>query len=432
MPDLPLDTATAERLTHEHLMGKTPGAVVAMTSSGNTVFATCHGFADLEWAAPVTPTTVFNLASLTKPFTALAILLLARDGILDLDAPLSEYVPEFSDTAAKVRVHHLLTHTAGIQDFTSDPNFHELCRLDQTDAELIANFAGQPLEFTEGSRYGYSNTGYRLLEIIASRATGQPFASVLADRVFTPAGMANSRLLTNTDIVPWRARGYTSENGVFTNATHVSMSVLGGAGGVGSTLEDLLRFDLALRAESIADIGLQRRMFTPPVLSHRSAEGYGFGWEVKTYRGRRTVFHSGGIYGFSSLYVRMPDDDIGIIALANVGSFSCANLVRDLMNSALGLEPPQRATVRLSERDLQSRVGRYRDISHHFDVTAGDDGLVVSQFDRTFTMLPVSPTSYYAVEDPDMRLDFHDDGPVSAGTLHYPFWWCTGYLVAPE
>ncbi|MFI9383701.1 serine hydrolase domain-containing protein [Kutzneria sp. NPDC052558] len=432
MPDLPLDTVEAERLTREHLTGKTPGAAVAMTSGGAAVFTACHGFADLEWETPVTPATVFTLASVTKPFTALAILCLERDGVLDLDAPLAEHVPEFAAVAPGVRLHHLLTHTSGVPDFTDDDGFQKRCRLDQSDEELIAEFASKPLEFAVGSQYGYSNTGYRLLEIIAARATGRPFAEVLAEKVFSPAGMSDTRLLTNADIVARRARGYTADNGVFANASHVNMAVLGGAGGIGATLEDLLRFDRALRTESIATIALQRRMFRPATLPHHSVEGYGLGWEINTLRGRRTVFHTGGIYGFSTLYARLPEEDIGVVVLANAESFSCANLARDLIALALDLRPPRHPTMCLPEPDLAARAGRYRDMSHHFDVTPTADGLVVSQFDRTFTMLPISPTSYYAPEDPDMRLSFHDDNPAAAGTLHYPFWWCTGYRSAAE
>jgi D-alanyl-D-alanine carboxypeptidase len=427
MPPPPIDAAYVARLIHERLDGKTPGAAVAMTSADNTVFTTCHGYADLEGEVPVTPTTVFNLASLTKPFTALTALLLEKDGILDLDAPLCEYLPEFDGAAAQVNVHQLLTHTAGVQNVDESPEYKQLCRLDQTQDELIAECARLPLSFQSGSRFGYSNTGYRLVEIIAARAAGKPFAEVLTERVFAPTGMSNSRLLTDTEIVRCRARGYASEAGGFTNSSYMSMTKLGGAGGIGSTLEDLVRFDRAMRTESIADAALQRRMFSPARLPHRSTEGYGLGWQLKAYRGHRLFFHTGGVYGFSSLYARLADDDVGIIVLTNVGYFPCAKLACDLINSTLGLPTPKHSAVHLPERDLEARTGRYHGTTYHFDVAVRNGILIVSQFDRIFTMLPTGPATFVGTDDPDMRLDFHDDDPASPGTLHYPLWWCTGY-----
>ncbi|HEY1175745.1 MAG TPA: serine hydrolase domain-containing protein, partial [Phytomonospora sp.] len=210
-------------LVDEKLTG-VPGAAVAVRQGPATQYRSCLGFADLEWRRPVTPATVFRLASLSKPFTALTVRLLAADGVLDLDAPIARHLPGLPH-GDRITPRHLLTHTSGIPNFVARPGFRgETSRRDHTDDEVVALFAGLPLDFAPGTRYGYSNSGYRLLDIIASRATGTPFAELAAAYVFAPAGMAATRVLCDRDIVPERARGYERDGDAFVNAPYVSMT----------------------------------------------------------------------------------------------------------------------------------------------------------------------------------------------------------------
>ncbi len=323
----------AEELLAAFLPRRVPGAALAVVRSGAPVFTHCHGMADLEWRQPVTPTTVFGLASLSKPFTALAILLLADDGLLDVAAPITEYLPDHPDRWHRITVAHLLTHTSGIPELVPRQGFD--FRVDHTDAEIRMLLAGLPLRFEPGTRYGYTGSGYRLLDMIAAAVSGTKFANLVAERVFAPAGMVDSRVLTDDDVVPERASGYRHRDNGFANAPHVSATIPGGASGIGSTLADLLRFDAALRHGAFADASLHERMYTPVRLTGGATAAYGMGWRLCTYRGWRVKYHDGGVTGFSCIYLRVPERDTSIVLLTNLEPFECRATARWLMDRML-------------------------------------------------------------------------------------------------
>ncbi|MEV0650724.1 serine hydrolase [Phytomonospora sp. NPDC050363] len=395
-----------------------PGAAVAVRHGGRLAHRSCHGRADLEWDRPVTHETVFRLASLSKPLTALAVRSLAADGLLDLDAPIAGYLPGLPHGDA-VTVAHLLAHTSGIPNFTALPGFADrTSRLDHTDDEVIALFAGLPLVFEPGTRHHYSNSGYRLLDVIAARVAGAPFGDVLAERVFGPAGMTSSRLLDDTALVPHRARGYDRDGERFANAAPVSMTVPGGAGGLGSTLDDLVAFDNALH-DGVFDLtGLHE----PVRLACGRTEGYGHGWFLGTYRGRRLAYHSGAIAGFANFYARIPSEDFSVIVLTNLGGFGCGPLVRDIIDTVLGLPEPMRPTVALD--GLADFAGVFVGGGKELTVAAEPGLLRVSTGDVERRMRPVAARTFADMEDPDVTLDLHDRDTL---TLRLPLSWVTGH-----
>jgi CubicO group peptidase (beta-lactamase class C family) len=404
-----------------HLTGRVPGAALAVIRPGHPPTIGCHGLADLEWQQPVGPDTVFRLASLSKPFTALAVLLLARDGLLDLHSPIHRYLPDYPTHAREVRLEHLLTHTSGIPNFVTQPWFREGGgRLHHTDDELMRRFAEQPLSFRPGTRYAYSNSGYRLLDIIVSRTTGRPFAEVLRERVLEPAGMQDTRVVNDTDLVPRRARGYAAG---FVNAPYISASVTGGAGGLVATLEDMIRFDAALRDGRLIDA---RTMFAPVRLPCGRTEGYGYGWGLSTYRGHRFVHHAGGIDGFSCLYARTRDDaGPAVILLTNLDGFPCTRLVRRLFDRALSLSAPERHPASVARHVLEGIAGRWTDTVHDIEITATPTGLDVKLDVQRHHMVPLDETTFVDETDPDTLLTVDSD----RCTLTYPLWWVTAHRV---
>ncbi|REH35771.1 CubicO group peptidase (beta-lactamase class C family) [Kutzneria buriramensis] len=425
-----IDTARVEDVLDQHLRGQVPGAALALTHAGEPLFTRCFGLADLARRQPVQPTTVFRLASVTKPFTALVIMLLERDGLLDVDAPIRDYLPGYPAHAARVTVRHLLTHTSGIPNYIAQPSYAEIISDSRrTDADLLACFADRELDFEPGSRYGYSNSGYRLLDMIAEHVTGTPFGAILAERVFTPAKMHHSYLVNHTSTTTDHARGYIGDSDNFSEAAYFNIALTGGAGRIGSTLADLLRFDRALRTESIADADLQCRLFSPVQLTTGRREGYGLGWRLGTYRGHRLIYHGGGIPGYTSLYVRLPDDDLGIVLLTNLGRFPCTNFARRLIDAALDQPPVLRCAIPLPQSTVDARAGVYADTDYRLDITAESGLLIVSFLGRRHRMAPVDQTTYVAQDDPDITLTFHDGGPERACTLNYPLWWCTVYRL---
>src|SRR5262245_24189081 len=314
------------------LVDRVTGAAAAIVHCGSSAVR-CLGRADSEWPTPVTPETVFQLGSISKPITTLTVHQLAREGVLDLDAPLRHFRPDYPEHAAAVRVSHLLSHTSGIPNFLTQPGFRSgPARLVHTDAELTARFADLPLNFEPGARYSYSNSGYRLLEQVVAAATGEPWTHALQARVLDPAGMARTRVLTDEDIVPGRARGYASTEDGYRNASFFSLSIAGGAGGIGSTVTDLLAFDRALAGGTFGPATLTE-LAQPVRLTGGRTEGYGLGLASGVHRGHRLVWHGGGTEGFSAMYVRVPDEDLAVVILTNCRGFDAAGVARRLIDA---------------------------------------------------------------------------------------------------
>jgi CubicO group peptidase (beta-lactamase class C family) len=408
------------------VVNRVPGAAAGIVHCGESIVR-CSGWADLEASTPVTPDTVFQIGSISKPFTALTVYQLAQAGLIDLDGPLSAYLPDYPALAAAVRVWHLLTHTSGIPNFLTQPGFRSgPARLDHTGAELIDRFAQQPLLFEPGTRYSYSNSGYRLLEQIVAATTGAPWTYALASQVLDPAGLARTRVLTDADIVPGRARGYMSTEDGYRNAPYFSLSIAGGAGGLGSTVTDLLAFDRALAGQVFGPATLDN-LARPVRLASGRTEGYGFGLASGVYRGHRLIWHGGGTEGFSGIYVRAPDDDLAVVLLTNGRGFDAAAVARRLIDARLGTTAPSTRTAPMSPSSLDRRTGRYGDGIDTLEISAGDGGLRVDADGVSYRMRPVADDRFVAADDPDVTLEFPADDQC---VMRFPLFWISAYKSA--
>jgi D-alanyl-D-alanine carboxypeptidase len=407
-----------------------PGAAVAVVRGGREAYRGCFGLAEVEWRQAVAPDTVFALASLSKPFTATTVMLLSGDGLIDIDAPVSAYLPGYPGPGRAASVRHLLTHTSGIPNFVTLPGFRDhAAHLDHTPSQLIEVFADLPLDFAPGSRYGYSNSGYRLLDIIIEAVTGMPFASVLSERLFGPAGMTTARLLTDRAVIARRARGYeVPGDGTIAAAQHLSMTITGGAGGLAASLDDMIAFDQALRDHRLISPELEQQMLSPVRLASGRTEGYGLGWVLTSYRGTPVASHAGGINGFSSFYGRFPDHDTSIIILANRGGFPCHDLARKITDEIAGLPGPTQ-TAPAPGPIPAALTGTYRDSpAASMHVSVDGSRLLADHGGSTRTMIPVGAATFTDENDPDIRLRVHAaDGNPDAITIDFPFTWFTGY-----
>jgi CubicO group peptidase (beta-lactamase class C family) len=241
-----------------------PGLALGIYRVGRIVKAEGYGLADVELDVPVKPSTIFQSGSVGKQFTSAMILLLARDGKLALDDPITKYLPEGAEAWKGITIRNLLTHTSGIQDYeNADPPIVDL-RRDYTDAELARRFARLPLVFRPGSTWSYSNTGYVLLGIIIDRLTGAHWNVYLHDRVFGPLGMQTARMIGLPDIIPNRASGYVLEHGRLANQAWVSPTWEHTAdGALYFTVLDLARWDAALSGDAFLTASEKREMWTP-------------------------------------------------------------------------------------------------------------------------------------------------------------------------
>lgn len=316
--------------------GQTPGLVIGIARGGEPLVIRGYGLANLEHGVPVSEGTVFRIGSVTKQFTAAAILLLAEEGRLTLDDTLDAYFPDFP-RAGEVTIRQLLQHTSGIANYTSREGFMaDTAPLAHDSARMVAYMAAapQPYDFDPGTGWSYSNSGYIFLDYIAEAAAGQPLADFLQERIFVALGMDDTRMDIEAEIVAGRAQGYDAAPDApagFTNAPHLSLSVAAGAGAIRSTARDLLVWTQALLSGEVLSEESLALMLAPARLSDGrlassalenppaalSGMDYGLGIMIGERHGHRFIGHGGSIPGFNASLIHYPDEDVTIVLLVN-------------------------------------------------------------------------------------------------------------------
>lgn len=317
-----------------------PGASVIVIREGRVIFRAAYGLADLEHRIPASTHTDYRLASVTKQFTAMAIMLLAGDGRLRYDQPVREILPELPPAAARVTVRHLLNHTSGVLDYEDlIPDSQTVQVHDRDVLALLA--AHDSVYFPAGTHYRYSNSGYCLLALVVERVSGMPFARFLHERIFAKLGMSGSVAHQDSvDTVPRRAYGYTPDSGRFRPSDQSVTSATLGDGGVYTSVEDLVEWDRALSTATLVDPATLRLATTPPTLANDSTQ-YGFGWFVDTYRDVRRWRHTGETSGFRNAIQRYPERRFTVIVLTNRNGGDPATLAEQITNLLLFSTVPE-------------------------------------------------------------------------------------------
>jgi CubicO group peptidase (beta-lactamase class C family) len=297
---------------------------VLMAKDGKALFAKGYGHANLEHEVPNAARTKFRLGSITKQFAALGIMQLQERGKLKVTDSICKYVENCPDHWNPVTIHHLLSHTSGIWNFTSSPDYIKQWMLDSPPAKTMERFRDRPLEFEPGSKMSYSNSGYILLAFILEKASGTAWEEYLRKNIFDPAGMNDSGHDTHSAILKHRATGYWFQGGEVRNSAYHDMSIPIGGGDLYSTVEDLLRWDQALYTEKLATRQSLDAMFTPVL------NDYGYGWRIDRQFGRKRISHGGGINGFSTYISRFPEEKALVVVLANYQNAPTGPIARDL------------------------------------------------------------------------------------------------------
>lgn len=293
--------------------GAVPGASLLVVSNGTPIVRRAWGLADLESRVAVTPRTNFRLASVTKQFTAAAILLLAEDGKLSLTDHVRKWLPSLPPALDSVTIEHLLTHTSGIVDYEDVIPRGTTAQLH--DADVLRLLESQDSTyFKPGSRYQYSNSGYSLLALIVGRASGKSFATFLRERIFTPLGMTNTVAYEEgISTVANRAFGYTMKDGSWARKDQSVTSAVLGDGGIYSSIDDLAKWDAALYDSRLLSNESRRLAFTSHTTTDKPDVKYGFGWRISG----ETVWHSGETSGFRNVIVRYPARRLTVVILTN-------------------------------------------------------------------------------------------------------------------
>ena len=395
--------------------GQFRGAVL-VAKDGAPVFRRAYGFANEEWDLASTPETKFRLGSITKQFTAVAILQLAERGKLKLEDPIKAYYADAPAAWDQITIRHLLNHTSGIPSYTDQPGFFaQKSRDRRTPAEIAKLTQDLPLQFEPGAQFRYNNTGYVLLGHVIEKVTGETYPAYVRKNLFDPLGMKDSGYDSSVAILKKRATGY-SGNGE--NAAYLDMSLPHAAGSLYSTVDDLLKWDQAIDAGKLITKESFAQMTTP------GKGDYGFGLVIRPIGGHKTQAHGGGINGFSTFMARFPDHHVTVIVLANQEGGAPSQIATALARLQFGEDVPPRPLItemKLPAEKLDAFAGRY-ELTPTFVLKVWRDGAQLLTQATGQGVLPVFAMSEHRffAKVVAAQLEFNRDaeGKVTGVTLH--------------
>ena len=404
-----------------------PGATIIVTKAGRPVFRKAYGMADIARGRPMTPEALMRIASVTKQFTATAVLMLADEGKLALDDDITRFLPDYPTGGKRITIKQLLTHTSGIANFTSKPGFEAGVAKDMTPGQMIDTFKNDPLQFEPGTRYAYSNSGYFLLGAIIEKVSGLSYAQFVEQRIFVPLGMSNSAYDGHERGSAVRAQGYTRGNAgaSFEYGKVASMTQPYAAGGLVSTVDDLARWDAAVSAGTLFKPASQQKALTAHILPDGKSVPYGYGWSIGKLRGMTMQSHGGGIYGYSSYALRLPAQQLYVAVLTNADSGIPAAEMIAMKAAAIaaGNPFPEHTAITLDAKVLEAYQGSYRiddSNTRHFRSEGGQ--LVMDRNGRNKVVLTAFSDTGFLIPNSVAYVEFGRDaeGAVSKVTFHGP------------
>lgn len=415
----PVDEYVRLEMAKRHV----PGAALAVMRDGKSIKLRGYGFANLELQTPVTPDTVFELASVTKQFTAAGILMLAQDGKLRLDDTLGKYLKDAPDTMSSITLKQLLSHTSGLPregPLGSGRSYRD----DISEDEIWRTARRLKPEFEPGERYSYSNLGFNLLGLVIEKVSGTSFADFMKSRVFAPLDMKSTRVNDLRTVIPNRAAGYYWQNDSYVNGEPTSPTTYSASGSIVSTAADLEKWDIALSSDGLLSAKSRDLMWTQTVLNDGKTTHYGFGWVVGDYKGHHCVFHDGLLSGFRSYIIRFTEDKLTVILLTNESSLDDpAIIAKGIARHYLpALKQDQPAAVAGTPAQFPSFTGRYEYGNNEMmtvtlTVPDGQIGAHLTT-DAPDTYKPISESSFYSYDE-DIQLSFVKDksGAIVAVTV---------------
>jgi D-alanyl-D-alanine carboxypeptidase len=387
----------ADSLVYTYLAeSHAPSVAFAVIRGSDTLALGGHGLADIAaWRAP-TATTIYEIGSITKQFTSAAIMRLIEQGKLKLDDDMSKYIPQFPLQGKHVTIRHLLNHTSGIHSYTSNPEWQKTWNTPLTPDAIVAFVAKDTFDFAPGANYRYNNTGYVLLGMVIEKVTGQKYATYLDQQFFKPLGLKQTSYCPSKTNDPTFALGYSKGPNGTKRADFLDLTHPFAAGALCSTVGDLAKWERALDAGKVVSPASYALMTTADTLNSGRKINYGFGLVPGVFNGHKTISHTGGINGFATAAVYVPDDSLSVIAFSNYDNESPQGLVQNLLRVAYGVAPIARSTPGATQAAAPSLSAADR------DAIAGNYTLQIPG-----TQLPIK----FFIDGPRMMAQAQGQGP---------------------
>jgi CubicO group peptidase (beta-lactamase class C family) len=390
-----------------------PGAAVMVIQDGKVVHQKGYGLANLESKTPVGPDTAFELASVSKQFTAMAVMMLVERGKLRYDDPLSKFFPELPPYAKAITVRHLLNHTSGLPDVIA-PDM-EKAGYQPASKELLKLITERKdAAFAPGERFRYNNTGYVVLALIVEKVSGKSFPLFMKENIFQPLGMSHTVIWDETKpVINNRALPYAVAGDSFESLPFGSDVYIFGAKGVVTTLQDMYKWDQALYTEKLVKAATLKEAFTPATLNNGQPDDYGYGWVIGKDHGLNLVMHDGSYLGYKTIIARYPDQRFTVIVLSNSNRVgSTGSLARRIAKLYLGERMTLTPTVKVDPAVLQSYAGRYRSDGGGptTEITVDGNGLLLNITGQGVHRIePLSATEFFDEDFESIRFSFNKD-----------------------
>ncbi|HOY97622.1 MAG TPA: serine hydrolase [Catalimonadaceae bacterium] len=356
--DAALKAGFDKLLTEDFKPGE-PGATALVARKGQIIYHKAFGMANLEFNIPMQVDNIFRIGSITKQFTAIAILQLMEQGKLSLQDDITKFIPDYPTHGHTITIEHLLTHTSGIQSYTGMKDFEEKISLDLNPTQVIDFFKNQPMEFAPGTQWHYNNSGYFLLGYIIEKASGKSYPDYIETQFFKPLGMTNSLYGSDKKIIKNRAGAYDEDDSLgIVNAHVMSMTIPYAAGSIQSTVGDLFKWHQALHGGKLVKKETLEKAFKPVKLTDGTSHPYGYGFGFQNVQGSPTIEHGGGINGFLTHSMYLPKEDVFVAVFSNCMCHSPADVTAKMAALTIG-KPYEPKEIKVEPLVLQGYTGVY-------------------------------------------------------------------------
>jgi len=348
-----------DSLMQELFAEEGPGGVAMVARDGQVLYRKAFGKANLELDVDMAPEHIFRIGSNTKQFTAAAILKLRDEGKLNLEDDITTYIEDFPTHGHTITIKHLLTHTSGIKSYTGMPEFtREVQKKDLTPLELIDFFKNQPMDFKPGDKYMYNNSAYSMLGYVVEVVSGKTYEHYISENFFVPLGMADSYYGSPTRIIKNRAAGYSKRDTLYINAPYLSMTQPYAAGALLSTVDDMYRWYTAVMEDRVISRASRLEAQSTFHLNDGRKTGYGYGWAIGNIQGSPMISHSGGINGYLTHTLYLPEENLFAAVFSNCDRIAPGETGIKMAAIAIG-KPYRWEKIPMPDEKLQSYVGVY-------------------------------------------------------------------------